>query len=101
MATKSGQSLPPAESYPKHADDLAAFLRERVWAYLAGSAAPTQIAALAEDIFALPRGDVRRLAAIHLLPSREAAAMLDAAERLLRELPSSIYRSRVELRGEV
>jgi hypothetical protein len=80
---------------------LVSALRDRVWAYLAASAGPAGLTGLAEELFALPRGDIRRLAAAHVGMLPETDLMLDAAERVLRELPSSVDRSRIEMRGVV
>ena len=80
---------------------LAALVRERAWAYLTAAAEPYELAAVAEDLFRLPRGDLRRLAAAHVGMSRETASMLQAAELVLRELPSTVARSQVEVRGAI
>lgn len=78
---------------------LAALVRERVWVYLTEVAKPYELASVAEDLFQLPRGDLRRLAAAHLGVSREAELMLAAAEQVLRDLPRTAARNQVELRG--
>src|SRR5262245_55872864 len=72
---------------PSSASELAASVREQAWSYLTAAAAPLQVASVAEDLFRLPRGDLRRLAAAYVGTSPEAGGMLDAAEQVLRELP--------------
>jgi hypothetical protein len=80
---------------------LANSVRERIWRYLAANAAMASLAPIVEDVFRLPRGEARRLAAAHLALSPKTGEMLGAADRLLRELPSSITREEIEPEGAI
>jgi hypothetical protein len=80
---------------------VAGQIRDRLWRYLSETAVPVEIAAVAESLFDLPPHEVTRLAAAHLVGSPGTAAMLDGVEGVLRDLPSSVTRSEVELRAGV
>jgi hypothetical protein len=90
-----------ADPGPLTVDDLVSAVRSRAWTFLSGASHPSDIAPVTEDLFRLQRGDLRRLAALHVALSVEAGQMLRGVERLLRELPSSVTRSRIENRGPV
>lgn len=76
-------------------------VRRRLWQYLSAKAVAEEIPSVAEGLFQLPRGDLRRLAAVHVALDPNTRAALDACARILRELPSSVVRSEVELVGAV
>src|SRR4051794_33756951 len=82
-------------------EEAAAEVRARLWRYLSASSSPLDVAPLAERLFSLPPGELRRLSAVHLALQPATAEMLGAAARLLRELPSSVQRAEVELVGAV
>lgn len=73
----------------------------RAWQYLSASASPEDVAAAAENLFSLDRHQLRRLAAAHLGADHTTSRMLEAAARVLRELPSVVTRSDEELLGVV
>jgi hypothetical protein len=75
--------------------------QHRLWSYLEAGATPTDISAVAEHLFRLPEGDIRRLAAVHLALAPQTETMMSSVPFLLRELPSSVTRSRIETRGRV
>jgi hypothetical protein len=83
------------------AADVAAEIANRLWRYLSQSSTSSEIAAVAESLFSLPRNELSRLTAAHLAESEATASMLDAAAIVLRELPSSVTRSEVELRTAI
>lgn len=83
------------------AEEVAGEVRDRLWLYVSQHSAPSEVAAVAESLFSLRRGELRRLTAAHLADSDRAAAMLAAAPGLLRDLPSSASRSELELRAAV
>jgi hypothetical protein len=81
---------------------LAATVRDRIWRYLSANAAITHdLAPFVEDVFRLPRGEMRRLGATHVALRPETREMLGVSERLLRELPSAVRRLEVEASGSV
>lgn len=80
---------------------LAAKVRERIWRFLSANAAIYDLAPVAEDVFRLPRGEMRRLGATHVALRPETREMLGVSERLLRELPSTVRRVEVEASGSV
>jgi len=86
---------------PDTAEALAHAVRQRLWRYLAASAEVINFAPVVEGLLRLPRGDLRRLAATHLAVRAETSTMLDDAERLLKELPSSATRVAVEAVGAI
>jgi hypothetical protein len=73
----------------------------RLWRYLSERAAPSDLSAVAESLFALPRNELGRLTAAHLGASASTAAMLAAVPRVLRELPSSVERAETTMRTAV
>jgi hypothetical protein len=75
-------------------------IRPRMWQYLSARAELHQIPGVVESLWRLPAGEMRRLTAAHLLLSPLTEAMLEAAERLLRRLPSTVSTARTELNGE-
>jgi len=81
--------------------EVLATVRHRLWRYLSACASPVQLSSVAEDLWRLPRGDLLRLTAAHLALLPETQEMLEAAALVLKELPSSIARSEVELVGSV
>jgi hypothetical protein len=83
------------------AAEVAKQVESRLWRYLSTNAAPSDLAAVAESLFALPRHELSRLTAAHLADSDRTDQMLQAARAVLRELPSSVSRSEVELRAGV
>lgn len=87
------------DAAPSSVAALADLVRDRAWTFLSAASSPSDIVPVTEDLFHLPRGDLRRLAAVHVAVSPEAGEMLVSAARILRELPSSIVRARVETRG--
>src|SRR5262245_60796175 len=83
------------------ADLAARAVRNRIWRYLRASASPLDVAPIAEDLFGLPRGELRRLTAASIAREGSTREMLKSAAQLLRELPSSVERAEVELVGLV
>src|SRR5436190_24371065 len=86
---------------PADLQSLAAKVRARLWRYLSASADMLALAPVVEDLFQLPRGEARRLAATYLALAPATGEMLQVAERLLRELPSSVERTEIESDGPV
>src|SRR3954453_14725672 len=84
-----------------NAAEVAARVQHRLWAYLSAHAYPADIPAVAERLFSLEPGDVRRLAAVHVAVSHETALMLEAVPGRLRERPSSVTRTQTETRGRI
>jgi hypothetical protein len=80
------------------AEEVAQQVGGRLWRYLSQHSDPADVAAVAESLFSLPRNELSRLTAAHLADSDGTTAMLDSASLVLRELPSSVARSEVELR---
>lgn len=76
-------------------------LRPELWRYLSGASSLTTESPGTFELAQLERPDAIRLFATHLAVREEAQAALQAAARLLQELPSSQALSRVELFGEV
>ena len=72
---------------------------DRIWRYLNAQATTEPLPSIAERLFDLPRGELRRLAATHLAVDEGTNQVLDAAEKLLKELPSSVFRIEEELVG--
>jgi hypothetical protein len=81
--------------------DVEAELASRLWTYLSADAIRSDLPAAVEDIWRLEPGEIHQLAAVRLAGSPMAASMLDAAQRILHELPSSLARSTLELSGSV
>lgn len=78
-----------------------ASVRTRLWRYLCASARPEDVGERAEELWQLPRDELKRLWAAHFLLLPSTSEMLEAAARVLRELPSSAVRSETELIGAV
>ena len=77
--------LNPSEA-PSSAPELAASVRKQAWSYLDGHSRSIENRRRRGRSFSqLPRGDIRRLAAVHAGTSSEAGEMLGAAEHVLRE----------------
>ena len=80
------------------ADEVAAEISGRLWRYLSTHSTPLQLDSVAESLFSLRRGELRRLTAAHLANSMGTEAMLESARAVLHDLPSSVTRSEIELR---
>lgn len=74
---------------------------DELWRYLSLAAHPEAIAASAEGLLQLPKGDVRRLVAAHLLLSDSTPAMLECVSSLLGRMPASVTMVREETVGLV
>jgi hypothetical protein len=83
------------------AEDVAAQVAGRLWRYVSQHSAPSDVASVAESLFSLKSGELHRLTAAHLADSDSTGEMLDAARVALRELPSSVTRSEIELHGAI
>lgn len=81
--------------------EAAASVAHRLWMYLSPAAERMEVAGIVEGLWDLAPGDLRRLTAAHVALHPDTAAMLDAAGRVLRMLPSSVTPARVELVGAV
>src|SRR5262245_58316727 len=86
---------------PSNLEELTLSVSPRAWRYLSSRASVVDLSSTVEDLFRLPRGEVRRLAAVHLGLQAETGEMLNAAERLLRELPSIVHAAQEEMHGRV
>lgn len=70
--------------------EQAGVIRDQLWRYISPASTSTQdILPAAAALFQLPRTDRDYLTALHLLLSPEAAALVDAAPDLLRQLTTS------------
>ncbi len=74
---------------------------DKLWLYLSASAQRNDVAAVIEHLWELPPGDLKRVAAAHIALQPETLTMLEACKTVLRELPSSVAASPVELVGVV
>lgn len=76
-------------------------VRQDLWRYLSAAAEPEDMASMAESLWSLPRGDIRRLVAAHILLSETTASMLVAVERLLPRMPASTQFVEEEVLGRI
>jgi hypothetical protein len=83
------------------ANAVAADVGPRLWRYLSAHSTPTDVVAVAESLFDLPPNELTRLTAAHLAESDATGRMLEAAPRILRNLPSSVERAEIETRGRI
>lgn len=82
-------------------NEVLASVQRDVWRYFSSSSTPEDVPGAAERLFDLQRGQLRRLAAAHLVLDPLTQQMLEAGVRVLRELPSVVSRSEVEFVGAV
>jgi hypothetical protein len=76
-------------------------LKAELWRYLSSAAHPEMIAATAEGIWGLQRGEVKRLVATHQLLSESTCSMLDTVEWLLPRMPANTRLVDQELVGMI
>lgn len=88
-------------SQPFKAEEVAMQVGNRLWRYLSERAAPSDLSAVAESLFALPRNELARLTAAHLGAATSTEEMLVAVPRVLHELPSSVERAETIMRAGI
>lgn len=81
--------------------DAVTALRPRLWSYLSSTAVFDSASDAADSIPYVSRQDLVRLFSTHLALREETAIALEAARRLLVELPATQASTRVDLFGEV